>query len=428
MTDSHGYTGRLLTAIAMSMLTGAGGSYLYLRERPVGSTPPPAQQPSTSTAQPATSNTAEMKRETPAGASAHPSDVQVTLTKEAVARAGIVLQQVSASTVAGRIVVPGLVSPNEYRQVAVTSLVAGRVTAVSAQLGDRVRKGQPLVQVYSPQIAEAKAEFVSAKSMLDAHEHELARTEKLVEIGAASRQELERAHAEHAAQTAAVESARSRLQLLGVAADAAAPAQTPDEATATVVAPADGIVIERLANTGANIDPSMKLLTVADLSTVWIVGDVYERDLSRVIQGRTVSVALQAYPGRSWTGRVSYISPQIDPATRTAKVRIVLQNSGGELTLGMYATVTIESDVAVAALTIPKEAIQTIGSREVVYLAAAADATTFVERKVRSGRVAGDEVEIVEGLTAGDWVVTNGSFFVRAEVERLGLRTPQETK
>ncbi|MGH9370904.1 MAG: efflux RND transporter periplasmic adaptor subunit, partial [Vicinamibacterales bacterium] len=199
-------------------------------------------------------------------------DVVVSLSTDAVERAGIVVTTVSSSESAADIRLPGVVEPNAYKQVAVTPLVAGRVTRVSAELGAQVRRGHALAQIYSPQLAEAQTKYVSAKAMLEAHDRELHRTEKLVELGAASRQELERMHAEHAAQTAAVQSARSELELLGV------PASTIDalesganvNATTSVPAPIDGIVTERTANVGLNVDQATALFTVVDLSTVWI--------------------------------------------------------------------------------------------------------------------------------------------------------------
>jgi cobalt-zinc-cadmium efflux system membrane fusion protein len=218
----------------------------------------------------------------------------------------------------------------------VTPLVFGRVVRVSAQLGDRVRQGQPIAQVYSPELAEARTKFVSAQSMLAAHDRELQRTEKLVAIGAASRQELERLHAEHATQLAEVESARSRLQLFGAAADAAG-GSGEASATIDVPAPIDGVVTERLGNVGVNVDPATKLFTIVDLSSVWVIANVYERDLHRVAEGARATIAAQAFPDRSFEGRVSYIDPQLSEGSRTAKVRVEVANRHGELRLGMYA-------------------------------------------------------------------------------------------
>ncbi len=151
---------------------------------------------------------------------------------------------------------PGVVQANAYRQVVVTPLVSGRVTRVAAELGQVVQRGQTIAQVFSPELAEAQTRYVAARAELGAHEQELARTEKLVAIGAASRQELERIHAEHTARRADLESAESRLRLLGLSAkavDALAPGRG-QEATVDVPAPIAGIVTERTANVGLNVE------------------------------------------------------------------------------------------------------------------------------------------------------------------------------
>jgi RND family efflux transporter MFP subunit len=282
-----------------------------------------------------------------------------------------------------------------------------------------------MAQVYSPELADAHTRYVSARAMLDAHERELERTEKLVQIGAASRQELERIHAEHAAQTAGVQAARARLQLLGVPA-AALERDDPENslsATINVPAPIGGIVTERLANAGLNVDPSTQLFTVVDLSSVWVIADLYEKDFSRVPVGSPATIATAAYPGLALQGRVSYIDPQVSAATRTAKVRVEVPNPRHELRLGMYADVQITGPAGPGAIVaVPRSAVQNVADRQVVYLADPGRPGTFTEREVRLGPSTGDQAEVLSGLKPGDVVVTRGSFFVRAERERLGLR------
>jgi RND family efflux transporter MFP subunit len=276
-----------------------------------------------------------------------------------------------------------------------------------------------MAQVFSPELAEAHTRYTSARAELEAHERELARTEKLVEIGAASRQELERIHAEHTAQTAAVQSARSRLELLGVAAAALdAPSGRAVDAGASVPAPLAGVVTERLANVGLNVESASRLFTVVDLSTVWVVADLYEKDFSRVRVGSPATVATTAYPDRVLRGRISYIDPQLSAETRTARLRVEVQNPRGELRLGMYADVLVAGDGAATVPVIPRSAVQNVGDRHVVYLVNPKASGTFTEREVRLGQPSGERVEVLSGVQAGDLIVTDGSFFVRAERER----------
>lgn len=389
------------------LIVGAGGTYFLTRDSRVpGSSSRSAA--STSERQPADVPPRSM------------GGVGVTLTKDAVDRSGIVVTEVSMQLATNGLRVPGVVEPNAYRQVSVTPLVGGRVVAVSAQLGDHVRKGQRIAQVYSPELAEARTKYIATKAMLEAHDRELQRTQKLVDIGAASRQELERIHAEHAAQTADVESARSRLELLGAEPDVSG----QGSATANLAAPIDGVVTERMANVGLNVDPATKLFTIVDLSSVWIVADVYERDLQRVHERTRATITTTAFPDQPLEGRIAFIDPQLNAATRTAKVRVEAVNPRGDLRPGMYADVTIETAAAAPVLAVPKEAVQNVGDRQVVYVSASNDAVTFTEREVRLGSAVGEQVEVLSGLSAGERIVSKGSFAVRAEAERVGLRAP----
>jgi RND family efflux transporter MFP subunit len=364
-------------------------------------------------------NAAEM-----AGTEAHLPDVHVTLTEEAIKRSGILVEPVARGTSAVDLRLPAVVEPNAYRQVVVTPLVGGRVIRVSAELGDRVRRGETMAQIYSPPLAEAQTRYVSARATLEAHDRELQRTEKLVEIGSASRQELERIHAEHASQTAAVQAARAELVLLGLPASAIAALDSGKavDATSHVPAPLDGIVTERAANIGLNVDSASKLFTVIDLASVWVVGEVYERDFSRVHVGSAAVVTTPAYPDLTLRGRVSYIDPQVSPATRTAKLRVEVPNPRGDLRLGMYADVAITGESASPAALVPRTAVQNVGSRTVVYLANPKEPGSFIEREVILGTGSGDRVEVTGSVQPGDLVVTHGSFALRAERERLGLR------
>ena len=405
-----------LAAIAL-LAAGAGAAYIVMRsdagaDGHGAAIPPPAavqQSPSAT-----------------AGASNGPlSDVVVPLSQEAAERTGIVVAPVASGVSGTELRLPGVVEPNAYRQVVVTPLVAGRVTKVGPALGDRVRRGETLAEIFSPALAEAETRYVSAQAMLDAHDRELQRTQQLVEIGAASRQEFEKIHAEHAAQTAAVESARSQLELLGVS-TSALEKMAPDHkvsATISVPAPIDGVVTERGANVGLNADQATKLFTVLDLSTVWVVANLYEKDFPRVRVGADAVITTSARPDLTLRGRVSYIDPQVSADTRTAKVRIEVPNTGRELRFGMYADVVVAGAPGTSAPRVPRKAVQNVGDRTVVYLGNPREAGRFIEREVRLGSTSGEQVEVLSGVHADDIVVTVGSFFVRAEGERLGLRS-----
>ena len=406
-----------LVGIAL-LAVGAGATYVLMRDD-AGGAGRVADMPSPARAQPSPGTSVATS-----SAPLPDVDVVVPLSQDAVARAGIVVAPVASGTSSAAIRLPGVVEPNAYRQVVVTPLVAGRVTKIGPALGDRVRRGQTLAEIYSPALAEAQTRYVSAQAMLDAHDLELQRTQKLVEIGAASRQELEKIHAEHAAQTAAVQSARSQLELLGVSGSALDNMASGRSVSATtnVPAPIDGVVTERGANVGLNVDPATKLFTIVDLSTVWVVANLYEKDFPRVRVGTEAAITTSARPDLTLRGRVSYIDPQVSADTRTAKVRIEVPNPGGELRLGMYADVVVTGLSGTSTPRVPRNAVQNVGDRTVVYLANPKEPGRFIEREVRLGQTSGDQVETVSGVQPGDVIVTEGSFFVRAERERLGLR------
>ena len=403
----------VIAGAAVLIATGAAVTYLALRpgsdrdKDPAGLATAPRSGGGSSSPAPA-----------PSGAML--PDVVVSLSPDAVARAGITVAAVRAGRATSDLRLPGVVEPNAYRQVTVTPLIAGRITGVLVDLGQRVRRGQTMAQIFSAELAEARTRYTSARAELQVHERELARTEKLVEIGAASRQELERLHAEHTARRADVQSARSRLELLGVPAAALDDSAGQDVgASADVSAPIDGVVTERLANVGLNVDPASKLFTVVDLTTVWVVAELYEKDFSRVRVGSPATVTTSAYPDLALHGRVSYIDPQVSAQTRTAKLRVEVQNRGNQLRLGMYTDVQV-SGIGVGAMPmIPRSAVQTVGDRQVVYLADPKQPGTFTEREVRLGPAIGNDVEVLSGVQAGDSIVIEGSFFVRAERDRL---------
>ena len=361
----------------------------------------------------------------PPAAATAPAEAIVTLTPEATQRAGIVVAAVTAANDTYALRLPGVVEANAYKQVAVTPLVGGRVTRVLAELGQTVRAGQPLAEIFSPELAEAETRFVSARAELDAHERELQRTETLVEIGSASRQELERLHAEHTAKLTSVESARSRLRLLGLSAAAIANLGPGKDvgAIATVRAPIAGVITERAANAGLNVDTTVKLFTVVDLSTVWVVADAYEKDFSRVRVGAPATVSTKAFPDAPVRGRISYIDPQVNAGTRTAKLRVEVPNPRQAFKLGMFADVAIDAAGRGTVAVIPRTAVQNLGDRTVVYLADPKRPGTFIERDVSLGDRSGDHVVVLSGLQIGDHVVADGSFNVRAERDRLGLRS-----
>jgi RND family efflux transporter MFP subunit len=240
-----------------------------------------------------------------------------------------------------------------------------------------------------------------------------------VEIGAASRQELDDATAARAARTTEVAAARQRLILLGLTADQVGrltdAAQIVSEVP--VSAPTDGIVVARSVNSGQVVGAGQELFTVTDLGSVWAIADLYEKDFGSVRVGTPATVAVPSGAVRAIAARVAYIDPRVDPATRTAKVRVEVPNRDVALKLGMFVEMTFATGSGTQRLVVPRAAMQSIGGRSVVYVATD-DEGRFVERSVRPGAVVGEAIEIIEGLKPGERVAADGSFYLRAEAGR----------
>ncbi len=360
----------------------------------------------------------------PAGppASASPAadaatEVEVVLTGDALVRAGIKTATVGATESGASVRVPGSVMPNAYREVKVSPIVGGIVTKVHVALGDVARRGVPIVTLFSAELADAQTKYLSMLAMLDADRRKLERTQQLVEIGAASRQELEDITAVRASHATEVESSRQRLLQIGLTREQIQALESPSQVVSTVVVPApiDGVITGRTVNLGQVVAMGQELLVVTDLSDVWVVGDLYEQDFQTVRVGSEAAITAPAYPGLTLRGRVAYIDPRVDPQARTAKVRVEVPNPGGRLRLGMYVSLAFTTRGGDRVAVVPRAAVQALGERFVVYLPVKDEEGKFIQRQVRVGQQMGESYAVVAGLRPGEVVVTQGSFFLRAE-------------
>src|SRR5438128_11220853 len=345
---------------------------------------------------------------------------KLTLTPEQMRTVQLKIETVGerpSSEAAGQMAT-GVVQANTYKETPIVSLVGGRVRSVSAELGQNLRKGQRVAVVFSNELAEAQSRYLAAVAALDEHHRHHLRTIKLVEIGAASRQDLEMATSQYREAESNVANLRQKLLLLGM------PAQRIDSLNSTsqisseflVPSPSSGTVTSRTVNPGEVIEANKELMRVTDLSTVWVVGQVYEKDLATVRVGSGANITSDAYPGRVFRGRVSYVDPKIDPATRTAQIRIELANPSQRFKIGMYVNVAFGA-LGVAEKTmpvVPKDAPQTIGNQQVVF-ATTDKENEFVMRPIRIGAESNGFYPVLEGLLAGDRIITQGSFLLRAE-------------
>lgn len=262
--------------------------------------------------------------------------------------------------------------------------------------GQAVRAGQPLLEIYSPDLVAAQEELLSAIGM----------ERRLRESAAPA--VLERTGI-------LVDAARRRLLLWDVSAAQVRQIESSGQVrrTVTLHAPFGGFVTEKMVQSGQALESGMPLYRLADLSTVWVEADVYEQDLRFVRLGATAQVSIDAYPGEQMTGRVSYVYPEVRTDTRTARVRVELANPGGRIKPGMYATVRIEGPAGDAAVVVPRDAVMHSGTHAMVFVEESEG--MYRAREVRTGGDSGGRTQILSGLRAGERVVTRANFLLDSE-------------
>jgi membrane fusion protein, heavy metal efflux system len=349
------------------------------------------------------------------------AESKITVSPDVIQRAGIKIEQVGeqlAGETSATAVTTGTVQANSYRTTPVVSLVGGIVRRVNAELGQDIVRGQTVAVVFSDELAQAQSRYLTARGDLEEHHKHHSRTMKLLEIGAASKEELEQATTKLKSAESEVASQRQRLLLLGLSSQRINSLSSSSQVSSEVALPAplSGTVIARSANPGEVIQADKEILRVADLSSVWVIGQVYEKDLGRIRVGSGATITSDAYPGRVFRGRVSYVDPTLDQATRTAQVRVELANPGQALKIGMYVNVAFATLAGSASTLadIPSNALQNINNQQVVFVATE-NPNEFVMRPVRIGPETNGRYSVLEGLSAGERVVTEGSFLLRAE-------------
>ncbi|MGH9937598.1 MAG: efflux RND transporter periplasmic adaptor subunit, partial [Blastocatellia bacterium] len=359
------------------------------------------------------------------GEAPRPGDLLITIQPDKLENAHFKIEaaQSGASINTPGLRTTGTVEPNAYKVVPVTPIAGGIVRQVYFELGDKVERGQKLATIFSADLADAQTAYLSMLAEIERHHQRYKRAEKLVEIGAASREEFEEVSAEYKIEQAKLTAARQKLLLLGMSAKQLDDLRNSSQISAliSVEAPASGAILSRAVNAGEIVTMGKELFRIADLSTVWVIGQIYEKDFAEARVGAPVVITAPAYPGRSFTGRVSYIDPRVEPQTRTAQIRIEVKNPGETLKLGMFVDVNFGEAPAMggqAMVSVPRSAVQMIGAKRVVFVVTD-KAGVFAQREVSAGPESDGMAPIYAGLYEGERVVTEGSFLLRAESLKL---------
>jgi len=301
--------------------------------------------------------------------------------------------------------VTGTVSPDVNRTVPVISLAAGRVVEIRARLGDTVQKGQVLLRVQSPDIAVAFSDYRKAVADEMLASKQLERSQLLYDKGAISLSSLQLAQDTEAKAKVDVETSLEHLYVLGVDKD-------HPSGVADIKAPVSGVITDQQVTNAGGVQglSGANPFTISDLSSVWVLCDVFENDLANVRLGETADITLNAYPDKKYTGRISNISSILDPNLRTAKVRLQVANRDLLMRVGMFVTATFHGQKQTRYAAVPASAILHLHDRDWVYVPAGNDKFQRVE--VRAGATLPNAMqEVQSGIDPGQQVVSNALVF-----------------
>jgi Cu(I)/Ag(I) efflux system membrane fusion protein len=310
------------------------------------------------------------------------ADNVVRISLDKVQKLGVRTELAAVRALTRAIRATGTVQPDESRQMIVTSKFDGWVQDLKIdRTGDTVERGQTMLELVSPELQLAQQEYVRQKS-------------------------ISPQRAEAAAQ---------HLKTLGLSNKQieALDAVTHASPAVAVIAPAGGQVVEKMAIQGARVAAGEPLYRLVDFSHVWVMAEVYEQDLPMVQLGQAVDVTLDAYPGQTFKGKVGFIYPTLTTATRTAKVRVELDNPDGKLKANMFAAVELSADMAAGALSIPENAILDTGKRQTVLIDRGEG--RYEPREVKIGRRADGYVEVLQGVATGEKVGVSANFLIDPE-------------
>ena len=336
----------------------------------------------------------EAKTQTVASPAGGPAEIE--LSPEAVAAAGVATVKAASVPLFRVVRAVGTLGTDETKVVHIAARVSGRLDRLYLDFtGQSVRRGAPIYTLYSPDLVASGREYAlaldnRARAQAGGDANYLASAESLVQA------------------------ARERLSLWGVDRDQIdrIVATGRPEVNLVVRSPIGGTVLEKKVCPGQYVTEGQDLYLLADLSSLWLIAKVYEQDLDGLRVGQSAVARFPAFPGRDVSGRILFIDPVLDPATRTAGVRIELPNPHGLLKPGMFANAELRVDLG-RSLAIPKSAVLDTGVRQVVYVRL--DATRFAGREVRLGHAAGELVEVLSGLSEGDEVVVAANFLIDSQ-------------
>jgi cobalt-zinc-cadmium efflux system membrane fusion protein len=370
--------------------------------------------------------------EEPAWHEALPQSVR--LTPAAISEAGITTWKVQPVDLEHMLVLTGSVDYDENRLLQLAANVEGRAASILVDLGTRVRKGDPVLEIESVELGRAREELLRELVGLRVSARAYERAKTLVQAKAISTGEFQAREGDYLAKKAAAEAAERALHLYGVddaeiaalRASVESDAKLPsghDAPRLVLRAPFDGRVIDRKVTPGSLFEAMQPLLTVADLSSVWVFLQAYEKDLALLHEGVPVTIRTEAFSQEAFEGRVDFLGSVVDKATRTARVRATVKNRAEKLRPGMFVKAQVHvpkpEAEANAAVAVPQAALQTLEGRTTVFVET--EPGVFVRHFVETGHTFEGFTEILSGVKRGDLIVSEGSFVLKSEFAKASL-------
>lgn len=346
---------------------------------------------------------------------------RITLSAEESSRVGLVVQPVARSDFRTHRDFPAIVQPNQRNMAEITTLVRGRVVEVYADLGQEVKANAPLAILYSSELGLAQSAYLKAKAKLHVAEQAFNRAQFLLQEQVIGEAELQRRQAELLSAQAEGNESHDRLKLLGMNEEEFRRLERSRQIRSVVpiIAPFGGRIIGRKLTRGEVVETTENLFVIADLSEVWVLANIPEKDIPFVHSvhasgGTQVDVRINAYPKEVFKGTVTYVGDVLDPITRTMQLRIELPNLDGRLKPEMFSTIRLFSESQPDRLAVPEAALQRDQGRTFVFVQRGAN--EYEMREVHIGESNGTLTSILGGLNEGESVVTHGAFVLKSEL------------
>jgi cobalt-zinc-cadmium efflux system membrane fusion protein len=345
---------------------------------------------------------------------------RITLSTEESSRVGLVVQPVARSDFRTHRDFPAIVQPNQRNMAEITALVRGRVVEVYGELGQEVKANAPLAILYSSELGLAQSAYLKAKAKLHVAEQAFNRAQFLLQEQVIGEAELQRRQAELLSNQAEANESHDRLKLLGMNDEEFRRLESSRKIRSVVpiVAPFAGRIIGRKLTRGEVVETTENLFVIADLSEVWVLANIPEKDISFVHSihasgGSQAEVRINAYPKEVFKGTIAYVGDVLDPVTRTMQIRLELPNLDGRLKPEMFATIRLFSETQTDRLAVPEAALQRDQGRTYVFVQRSAN--EYELRDVHVGDSNGTLISILDGLNEGEPVVTHGAFVLKSE-------------